>query len=284
MGTPGQRVLVGADDLHLDDRAHQRRPRPAPRRARSRCARCAPARGRRDRSPLLALAGALHEHPLPRPHQRRPVRAAEALHEREEARQALALDRLGHVVAQPQRRRERARRVLEAEDRHEAHLLHQRKRLREVVLRLAGEADDDVGRQGEPLRAARALCRRRGALDVLGARVAADHPPEHAVAPRLHRQVHVLGQDVELGVGARERRRGVPRVGARVAEARQARAPRARWREAGAETASRRGRRSPAGGSAGIAEAVHRLPEEHHLARARLDEARTSSTTSRAGR
>ena len=148
----GERVPVRARHLDLDDLAY-----PA---ARS---------GRRDvddlvalgaalhavtrQVPLLALARALDEHPLARPDERREVRGAERLDHLEEAREPLALHVLGHVVRQAQRRGVRPRRVLEAEERHEADLAHERERLREVVLGLAGEADDDVGREREPGRA-----------------------------------------------------------------------------------------------------------------------------------
>ena len=95
---------------------------------------------------------------------------------------------------------------------------------REVVLGLAGEADDDVRRQRQPRARAREAL---DALDVLCTRVAADHPlracDRFPIAPAGAR-----------GARARRARRGraratpsLARVRARVAEAREARAPRA---------------------------------------------------------
>src|ERR1700722_236493 len=49
---------------------------------------------------LLALARALDEHPLSRPHQARQVRGAQLVGELEEAREPLALRLLGHVVTE----------------------------------------------------------------------------------------------------------------------------------------------------------------------------------------
>ena len=198
MSTPASEWLVGARDLDLDDLADES--------ARARgvdvddlASLRAPLHAVAREVALLALARALDEHLLPRPDEAREVRRAELVGELEEAREPLALHLFRHVVAEPQRRGVRPRRVLEAEERHEADLAHERERLREVVLRLAREADDDVGRQREPRPRARQPL---GARDVLGAGVAADHPAQHPVAPRLHRQVHVAREDVELRVGA----------------------------------------------------------------------------------
>ena len=59
------------------------------------------------------------------------------------------------------------------------------------------------------------------AFDVLVLRIAANHPLQDAVAPRLHGQVDVAREHLELGVGAHQRRHQVARVRARVTEARE---------------------------------------------------------------
>ena len=67
----------------------------------------------------------------------------------DQALDAIALDVLGNLIAHRGGLGAGARRVDEREGAVEADLLDGTHRLVEVLLRLAGEADDDVGRQGE---------------------------------------------------------------------------------------------------------------------------------------
>jgi len=55
----------------------------------------------------------------------------------------------GDVVGELQRGRERTWRILEAEEPDEADLAHERERREEVLLRLAGEADDEGRAHGD---------------------------------------------------------------------------------------------------------------------------------------
>jgi hypothetical protein len=127
-------------------------------------------------------------------------------------------------------------------------------------------------------RGARGL-ERAGARDVVLACVAAQHALEDAVRARLHRQVHVGREHVELGVRAHERVGHVARVRRRVAEARepgdlardvaeQARELRLTEVLGVAELVVR----VVVGERARLVPGVHGLPEERHLAHAALDE------------
>ena len=119
----------------------------------------------------------------------------------------------------------------------------------------------------------RARAKALGARDVLGARVAADHPTEHAIAPRLHRQVDVAREHVELGVRRWRARRwraageGSCTSGAPGQGTSQARRPKERGELALVGVVARRRRQGV------VAVAVDGLAEEHHLARAGVDPA-----------
>ena len=197
----------------------------------------------------------------------------------EEAREPLALHLLGDVVLEPQRGRERPRRVLEAEERHEADLAHERQRLREVVLRLAGEADDDVGRQRQP-RAGRARGARRARRTrrACSGESCGGGPGRSPTAP--------AGGRARRGRRARRARARATRsrgAGAGSCSA-SARGPgrRARSRGAGAGNCVSSGSSLVRRGKGRVAEAVDGLAEEEHLARSGVDEARAPRRRSRA--
>ncbi len=94
-------------------------------------------------------------------------------------------------------------------------LFDERQRLLEVVVGLAREADDDVGRQGD---VRHVLAQQRDAVEVALARVGAAHLLQHARGARLQRQVDVLAQRAQLGVRADHVLLHVLRVRARVAD------------------------------------------------------------------
>ncbi len=79
----------------------------------------------------------------------------------------------------------------------ELHGLADLQRLLEVLLRLAGEADDDVGRQGD---VGDAGADHLDAVEESLARVGAAHRLQDAAAAGLERQVDVLADRVELSV------------------------------------------------------------------------------------
>ncbi len=80
-----------------------------------------------------------------------------------------------------------------------ADLLDERERLREVLLGLSWEADDDVGRERH---VGDVLADQRDAVEVALAVVGAAHRPEDARGAGLQRQVDVLAESTQLGVGA----------------------------------------------------------------------------------
>ena len=130
-----------------------------------------------------------------------------ALDDLDQALEALALDVLRHLVGHVGRLGAAARRVDEGEGVVVADLLADVERLAEVVLGLAREADDEVGRQRD--------VRHRGAdaVDegqVALARVGAAHRLEHARGARLQRQVQVLADRRRTRPWRRSRRRACP--------------------------------------------------------------------------
>jgi hypothetical protein len=170
--------------------------------------------------PFFALAGAVQEDLLRRADEAREVRPPELLGELEEPGEPRRLLLLGHVVPELEGRGAGARRVLEGEDLREIDLADERERRLEVFFGLAREAHDHVGREGERLSVGGArVAQGEHTRHVLFAGVAPDHAPEHAVRARLDGHVHVAREHPEIAVSGDERRRGVPRVGARVPEA-----------------------------------------------------------------
>src|SRR6266542_761416 len=138
--------------------------------------------------------------------------------EREESGQPSPLRFFDYVIAELLGWRVGSPRVLEAEKTGEPDALDQLERLLEILLGLAGKADDDVGAERQTWASRHEEVR---SLDVLLFGVAADHSLEHAVASRLHRQVHVTREHVEIAVGRDERRGHVPGMRARVTQPRK---------------------------------------------------------------
>ena len=111
---------------------------------------------------------------------------ADRLLARQEQVQALLLDCRRHVVGEPRRRRARARREGGREDLVVAHRLEQAQGGLELGLRLAAEAHDHVGADGQARdRFAHAL----QALLVMRDGVLAPHPSEDLVVAGLDREV-----------------------------------------------------------------------------------------------
>ena len=105
-----------------------------------------------------------------------------------QGRQALALDGVRNLIRQGRRRGAGADTVLERIRLGESDVFGQPQCGPEVRLRLAGKADDEIRRQGDiGPRAAQAVHQ----PPVSVARVAAVHGGQHAVRPRLHRQVQI---------------------------------------------------------------------------------------------
>ena len=116
-----------------------------------------------------------------------------------------------------------ARREDEGEGAVVADLVDHLERLLEVGLGLAREADDDVG--GDRA-VGNVLADLRHAVEVALAVVGAAHPLEDPARARLQRQVDVLAERRQLGVGADHVLAHVLRVRARVADAVDSRRPR----------------------------------------------------------
>ena len=127
---------------------------------------------------------------------------------------------VGYDILEARSRRPLARRIAERVGVVEPHRLDERQCLLEVLLRLAREPDDDVGREGD---AGNGPAQRRDHLQVAVAIVAPQHPLEHARAAALHRQVHVLADRGRLGHGAEHAVAEVGGVGRGEAQPRQAR-------------------------------------------------------------
>ena len=153
------------------------------------------------------------------PHEALGALARAALDDLDEALHALDLLLVGDAVLQRRRLGAAAGGEDEGEGAVVADLLGHLERLAEVGLRLAREADDDV--RGE--RHVRdVLADQRDAVEVALARVGAPHGLEDAARAGLQRQVDVLADRRELGVGADHVLAHVLRVRAGVADARDA--------------------------------------------------------------
>ena len=159
---------------------------------------------------------ALDEHLLDPADARLVALAGEPLRQLDEPLHALDLQLVRHLVGHRRGLGARARRVDERERAVVADLLDHLERLAEVVLGLAGEADDDVGAEREVGdRRAHLLGEREIAL----ARVRAAHRLEDPRRAGLERQVHVLAHRVALGDRGDHRLAEVLRVRAREADA-----------------------------------------------------------------
>src|SRR5262249_30403787 len=95
------------------------------------------------------LARSFDEDALPRADERGEVRARLRLGDLEKAREPFALHLFRDIVLELQRRRIRTLGILESEEADECGFPHEIERRGKVALRFAGEADDDVGREGE---------------------------------------------------------------------------------------------------------------------------------------
>ena len=135
----------------------------------------------------------------PRPRARPTRRSARARSASWSASSSLSRSRFtagGDVVGELRGRRPRPRRVHRREDLVVAHGLEQGQRRAELLVGLAAEPDDDVGRDRDP---GHRLADPGEALLVVLDRVLAAHPPEHGVVAGLDRQVEVLADARALG-------------------------------------------------------------------------------------
>ena len=131
----------------------------------------------------------------------------DALDDLDEPLDPVALDLVRNLVRHRGRLGAGTRRVDEGERAVVADLLDHLERLAEVLLRLAGEADDDVGGQRQVGDGGAHL------LDQPQVALAAVRPPhrlQHAGRAGLERQVRVLADRVALGHGGDDVRRGSP--------------------------------------------------------------------------
>ena len=116
---------------------------------------------------------------------------------------------VGDMVPQPHRGRALPDRVLEGVGIVEVGIGHQAQRLGELGIRLAGEADDDVGGEGD---ARDRSPEPRDHLEVDLAGIAPEHAAEHRVGAALHRQVHVLAHRRRFGHGLHDAIREIGRI------------------------------------------------------------------------
>src|SRR3954469_8150631 len=205
---PGQRLARGRVDPHRHDLARRGEPGEVYRLVVARAA----AYPRR-----VGARRALDEH-VERPADE-PLRALvrAPLHDLDEALHPLDLHLVRHdALGDLGRVRPAARRVDEREGAVVADLLADLERLREVLLGLAREADDDVGRQRA---VGDVLADQRDAVEVAPAVVRPAHRLEDPRRARLQRQVDVLAERRQLGVRADDVLAHVLRVRARVADA-----------------------------------------------------------------
>ena len=141
--------------------------------------------------------------------------ARAALDHLDEALEPLHLELVGQLVGHRRRLGLAPGRVDERERAVVADLLGDLERLLEVGLGLAREADDDVGGQRA---VGHVLADQRDPIEVALARVGPPHPLEHRARARLQRQVDVLAERRQLGVGADHVLAHVLGVRARVAD------------------------------------------------------------------
>src|SRR5947209_5747807 len=160
--------------------------------------------------------GSLHEHLERAPHEALGALARTALHDLHQALHALDLERMRYALVHARRLRAPARGEDEREGSVVADLLDDLQRLAEVILALAGKADDDVGRQR---RVRDVLADQRHAVQIPLAVIRAPHRLEDARAARLQRQVDVLAYARQLGVRADHVLAHVLGMGARIADA-----------------------------------------------------------------
>ena len=138
----------------------------------------------------VARGASGHEHALAASHHRVAVRPVLRFQQGLQAFEPGLANVLRHLVGQLRRGCPRARAVDEAEGAVEAHVVDELHRLLEVGVGFTGEAHDEVRRERQV-----GACGAKAAHDrlVFERRVAALHRREHAVGPRLHRQVKVAG-------------------------------------------------------------------------------------------
>ena len=121
---------------------------------------------------------------------------ADAFLQRDEALEALLNNLLGHLVIHLSGRGTGARRVLEGKRGGKARLLHHVEGVLEVLLRLAGEADNDIGRQRGVRQFFAHLV--QDAEELLRA-IRAAHVFKHLVGARLQRHVQLRAHIQGLG-------------------------------------------------------------------------------------
>ena len=173
-------------------------------------------------------------------------------HERDQTLQPLARDLGRHrkLGRQARRRRAVARREDEGVRIREADRLHGAERLLELLLRLAGKADDHVRRERQSgHRGAQPL----DAFEILLARVAPQHALQRARGSALHREVHVLADGGHFGERRDDALAEVIRV-----RAGEPHTPNARH---GADASQQVGEVVPP-----VVVRVHRLAQQHDLA------------------
>ena len=174
-----------------------------------------------------------------------------------QAREPLRLDLRRGPGRPPRPPACRGGRIFEREGGGESDLAHERERRLEIGVGLAGEADDEVGGEGDVgARAAHAL----DDVEIVAPRVAAVHRGQDAVGARLHRQMQIGRERRVLGVGGDQLLVHVVGVRGRIAQAQHAGDFAAAASSAG-EVAGRRRRRAVIG--------VDVLPDQGEFARAR---------------
>jgi len=208
---------------------------------------------------LSGLVGALDEDFLHRAEQRGVAALGVGAEQVQQDLVALLHHRLRHLAVHRRGRGAGANGVLEDVGHVVVARLEQLARLGEVILGLAREADDDVGREIHP--------RHHGAerihdFAVALARVGTVHRLEDAVAARLQRQVHVRAQLGQAAIGLDEVLLEAARVRRGEADARDA--------GDGVHALDQLHEGRDAAGVRVIAPAVagHDLPEQRHLAHA----------------
>ena len=127
----------------------------------------------------------------------------------------LGLDRLVHLVGEVGAGRAGAGGIFEGIGRGVAHFADDGERVLEVRIGLAGEADDEIARQGH---VRPCVLDAPDELHVLGSVVPAVHGLQNGVRARLHRQMQIGHQDVEIAMGRDQRVVHVARMAGGVAQ------------------------------------------------------------------